>query len=275
MEAELELQRLQEGDTFRGFSTLLRKENRAWWATRRWWVNAVIWVVLLSGLQANMLFVPTIANLATEADIARAGGLNEYVVSMGLNVLFEFGTTVVAIGAVVLSMDACISERESGVCPWLLSRPAARRSYVLAKLASSLIAMLVLLIGIPSLVGYGMLSMKLGSLFPPGPFLAGLGLMILHVMFYLTLTVTLGVFFTNRIPVLALALGSVLGGSLVGGLIRPLLHVTPWMLPKLASLAASGQYAAVIAGASAIIASALWCVVFAAAALWKFERMDL
>ncbi len=275
MAAELELQRVQESGVFRGFSRLFRKENRAWWGTRRWWFNAVIWLVLLSGLQANMLFVPTIANLATEADIARAGGLNEHIVSMGLSVLFEFGTTVVAIGAVVLSMDACITERENGVCPWLLSKPAARRSYVLAKLASNLIAMLVLLIGIPSLVGYGMLSLKLGSLFPLAPFLAGLGVMILHVLFYLTLTIMLGIFFNNRIPVLALALGSVLGGSLVGGLIRPLLQVTPWMLPKIASLAASGQYAAVTAGASAILASAFWCVVFTAAALWKFERMDL
>lgn len=275
MAAELEMQRVQESEIFRGFSTLLRKENRAWWRTRRWWVNALVWTALLCGLQANMLFVPTIAEMATEADIIRAGGLDEYIVSMGLNVLFEFGTTVVAIGAVVLSMDACITERENGVCSWLLSKPAARRSYVLAKLAANLTAFLALLIGLPTLIGYAMLSLRLGSWFPIAPFLAGIGIMVLHVLFYLTLTIMLGIFFSRRIPVVAISLGSVLGGSLVGGFIRPLFHVTPWMLPKLASLAASGQYEAVGAGSGAILASAAWTVIFTAAALWKFERMDL
>ena len=74
--------------------------------------------------------MPTIAGLATEAEIASAGSLTAYIVLMGLTVFFEFGTTVLGIGAVVLSQDAIIGEKQSGVAEWLLAKPVARRSYV-------------------------------------------------------------------------------------------------------------------------------------------------
>ncbi len=98
MAANIEFELVKELSGLRGFTNLFHKENRAWWGTRRWWINALLWPVLMCGLLANMLFVPTIANLATEAEIARAGGLTAYILQMGLSVFFEFGTTVLALG---------------------------------------------------------------------------------------------------------------------------------------------------------------------------------
>jgi ABC-type transport system involved in multi-copper enzyme maturation permease subunit len=275
MTSKIELQRITEGNKFRGFSTLFNKEISAWWATRRWWLNAIIWPVIICGLLANMLFIPTIANMASDAEISGAGSVTAYVIGLGLNVLFEFGTMVVAIGAVVLSLDAVFNELDKGICAWLLAKPVTRRSYILAKLAAYFISILVLLIGLPTLIGYAMLSIRSGSLFPMAPFLSGIGIMVLHTTFYLTLTVMLSLFFTSRIPLLAVTLGSALGGSLLGGLMQPLLHITPWMLPKIAALAASGQNTAISDWASTIIFSSIWVAIFIVAGLWKFEKMDL
>jgi ABC-type transport system involved in multi-copper enzyme maturation permease subunit len=274
MAANMEFELVKELNGVRGFTNLFHKENRAWWGTRRWWINALLWPVLMCGLLANMLFVPTIANLATEAEIAQAGGLTSHILLMGLSVFFEFGTTVLALGAIVLTQDAIISEKQSGVAEWLLSKPIARRSYILAKLAANTLPMLVLMVGLPTAIGYGMLSLRGGEPFPVIPFLSGVGIMIAHAFFYLTLTLMLGTIFDNRGPILGIALGSVLGGNLLGGLFKPLLYVTPWMLPKVASLTASSQALPPEIGLAPLAATALWCVVFTIIAMAKFEKAE-
>jgi ABC-2 type transport system permease protein len=274
MAANIEFEFVKELNGFRGFSNLFHKENRAWWGTRRWWINALLWPVLMCGLLANMLFVPTVANLATEADIARAGGLTAHILLMGLSVFFEFGTTVLALGAVVLTQDAILGEKQSGVAEWLLAKPIARRSYILAKLAANAVPMLVLMVGAPAAIAYGMFSLRSGALFPWMPFLSAVGIMIVHAFFYLTLTLMLGTIFNNRGPILGIALGSVLGGSLLGGLFKPLMYVTPWMLPKIASLTASSQAVPPEIGFAPLVATVLWSVVFVIVALAKYEKTE-
>jgi ABC-2 type transport system permease protein len=274
MAANIEFELVNELNGLRGFTNLFHKENRAWWSTRRWWINALLWPVLMCGLLANMLFVPTIANLATEAEIAQAGGLTAHVLLMGLSVFFEFGTTVLALGAIVLTQDAIISEKQSGVAEWLLSKPIARRSYILAKLAANTLPMLVLMVGLPAAIAYGMLSLRAGEAFAVMPFVSAVGIMLVHALFYLTLTLMLGTIFNNRGPILGIALGSVLGGNLLGGLIKPLLYVTPWMLPKVASLTASSQALPSESGIAPLGATILWSVVFVIVAMVRFERTE-
>lgn len=274
MGANLEFQPVNEWDALRGFANLFRKEARAWWGTRRWLINLLLWPVLMCGLLANMLFVPTVANLATEAEIASAGSLTAYIVLMGLNVFFEFGTTLLGIGCVVSFQDAILSERQNGVAEWLLAKPVARRSYVLAKVAANALPVLLLMAGLPAVIGYGLLSLRAGGWFPVLPFLAGVGIMSVHAFFYLTLTLMLGTVFNNRGPILGIALGSVLGGSLLGSLLKPLLYIMPWMLPKVASLAASGQAVPPEVGIAPLVATLLWSLVFILVALAKFERTE-
>jgi len=82
-----------------------------------------------------------------------------------------------------------------------------RRSYVLAKLAANALPMLVLLVGLPSLLAYSMLSLRMGAPFPVAPFLSAVGIMTVHTLFYLTLTLMLGTIFNNRGPILGITLG--------------------------------------------------------------------
>ena len=275
MAANLELERVKERSGLRGFSNLFRKENRAWWGTRRWWINALLWTVLLGGLTAIMLFASgEEVNEATEAEITQAGGLLAYILLLGLNVFFQFGVPVLAIGTVILAQDLIIGEKQSGVAEWLLSKPVTRRAYVLAKVAANALGVFALLVGLPSVVAYGMLSLRMGAPFPLAPFLSAVGIMTVHTLFYLTLTLMLGTIFNNRGPILGIALASVLGGGMLGGFIKPLFYVTPWMLPKVALLTATGQAIPAEMGIASLVATALWSVVFIFVALVKFEKME-
>ncbi len=275
MSTNLDLQKVIEWEGLRGFSNLFRKENGAWWGTRRWWINTLLWTVLLCGLMAFMLFVPNEEVYeASEAEIALAGGLIPYILSLGLNVFFEFGVSILAIWTVILSQDLIIGEKQSGVAEWLLSKPVMRRSYVLAKLAANALPMLVLLVGLPSVLAYGMLSLRMGAPFPAAPFLSAVGIMTAHTLFYLTLTLMLGTIFNNRSPILGLALASVLGGGMLGGFIKPLFYVTPWVLPKVAWLTATGQAIPAELKIASLVATGLWSVVFIFMALAKFEKME-
>jgi ABC-2 type transport system permease protein len=275
MAANLELLRVKERNGLRGFSNLFRKETRAWWGTRRWWINALLWTGLLCGLTAIMLFVPSEEfNQATEAEIAQAGGETAFILLLGLNVFFQFGVPVLAIGTIILAQDLIIGERQSGVAEWLLSKPVTRRAYVLAKLAATALAVFALLIGLPSVVAYGLLSLRLGTPFPLAPFLSAVGIMAVHSLFYLTLTLMLGTIFNNRGPILGIAVGSVLAGGMLGSLLRQLYYVTPWTLPQVALSTATGQATLAEMEIASLIATALWSVVFIIVAFAKFEKVE-
>jgi len=274
MASKLNVQPVTEWSAVRGFANLLRKENRAWWGTRRWWINALLWSGLIGGLMANMLFVPTIASLASEAEIEQAGGLTAYISQMGAGVLFEFGAVVLAISVVVLIQDSILGERQSGLTAWLLSQPVARRAYLFAKLAANGLAILVLLVGLPAVLGYGLLSIRLGVAFPILSFLVGVGVLALHTLFYLALTLALGTIFNSRAPILGVGLGSALGGGMLGSLFQPLLYVTPWMLPKVAALLANHQVVPAAMLWPPLAAALLWSVLFVCMAQIRLERME-
>ncbi len=275
MAANSQLHRVNEWAGLRGFANLYRKEHRAWWGTRRWWFNALLWTALLCGLLAIPLFMPVeMVTGATEAEIAQSGGLNAYVVMLGLGVFFEFGVLAVGVGVVLLAHDLIIGEKQDGVAEWLLSRPVTRRAFVLAKLAANALGMSAVLVGLPSVVAYGMVSARFGTLYPLPSFLSAVGIMTAHGLFYLTLTLMLGTVFNNRVPILGIALGSVLGGNILGGFIKPLFYITPWMLPKVASLTAAGQAMPAAIGTAPLVFSVLWSVAFIFVALAKFEKTE-
>lgn len=69
-------------------------------------------------------------------------------------------------------------------------------------------------------------------------------------------------------------MGSILGGGLLGGFIEPLFWITPWMLPKVAWLTATGQAISPEMRLSALVATAVWSATFIFVALIKFEKTE-
>ena len=275
MTANVVFERAAQGGALRGFGNLYRKEHRAWWGTRRWWINALLWTVLLGGLTALMLFAAADeVSDASPAEIAQAGGEVGYMLMLGLDMFFQFGVPVLAIGTIVLLQDTVVGDRQSGMAAWLLSKPVTRRAYVLAKATANGLGVLVLLIALPSVVVYGLLSLRLAALYPALHFLAGVGLLTIHTLFYLTLTLMLGTLFNGRGPILGITLASVLGGGMLGSLIEPLSYVMPWMLPNLARAAAAGEALPAGLGTAAVVATILWSYLFIFVALYQFDKVE-
>jgi hypothetical protein len=106
------------------------------------------------------------------------------------------------------------------------------------------------------------------------PFLAGVAIAALSQLFYLTLTVMLGTFFSSRGPIAGIGIGFIMTGLLLKGFIPfPVLIVTPWPLPDVAGGLALGSELPSI-WPLPIIATAFWIVVMSAAALWRFGREE-
>src|SRR5512137_88236 len=74
-----------------GLNNLFRKENRDWWGTRSWLVQAIIWTAILIGILATVLFAETNGS----AGFALLGG--KWVI--GLTVFFSVAGIALSIGA--------------------------------------------------------------------------------------------------------------------------------------------------------------------------------
>jgi ABC-2 type transport system permease protein len=247
-----------------GFENMLRKENHLWWGTRRWIWQALLWLIIINGMIILMLFIlPSIA-----VDDGEAAELPN-----GTEALFNMSLTFITIGAVVLCQSVIVDEKTSGTGEWVLSKPLSRSAFLLAKLAGNGLGIFTLLIALQSLVAYGLIWLKDGVPSPVLPFLMGIGLMSLHVLFYMTLTILLGVFYQNRAVIIALPLGFLLSGGLLSGLVGDLVYVLPWPVPSLLPLLVQGvelPQTAVLP----FIMTGVWSLVFTAIALWKFERTE-
>ena len=272
MNANLELKRVKEWGWMRGFANLYRKESRAWWSTKRWWINGLLWTVLVAGWVAVWVFImPSLYAAAGSTVMTDLGG----PLVMGLKMFFTIaGGTLIAVGLIVLCQDLIIGEKQSGLTEWMLANPVQRKAYLLAKLCASLVAILLLLIVLPGAAAYGVLSLATGGPLALQPFLEGMGILVLHSLFYLTLTLMLGTFFGSRSAILGIPLGILLTGMFFSGILKPLLYVSPWLLPQFAEAVAGGV--PVPAGLlwPPLLATGLWCLVFTCAALIKFERSE-
>lgn len=275
MAANMEFVRVNELNGLRGFSNLLHKENRAWWGTRQWWINALLWTGMLGGLTGLMVFVmPSLAAASGDPEVAAMGGEIAFGMELGRTVFFQMSCLALAIGMVVLFQDAFLSEKHAGVTEWILSKPVERRSYVLAKLAAALFDLPLLLIVLPSLIAYLLLSLRGGTPYPLLPFLGGVGIVSIHTLFYLTLTLMLGTIFNSRGPILGITLGFLLGGSVLGGLVKPLLYITPWMLSKVVPMVVGEQPYPVDLLWTPLATSLLWSMIFVIVAMAKFEKTE-
>jgi ABC-2 type transport system permease protein len=268
-----------------GLGNMLHKENAKWWNWKSLAAQLIIWTVIVNSLVAMAVFIlpqtPIPANVkdqvnasgdpdaAAAFDFSPAG-----ILTLGLSMFFQIMGAALLIGGVIIAHDAILKERESGTAAWLLSKPISRQSFVLSKLIANIVGLLVVVVAVQAIIAYAQISIGYGGLAPVMPFLGGLGIMALNGLFYMVLALALGAFTLNR--GIALGLPIVLGlvGGLLLGVFEQLQYVTPWTLGDIALAAAKG--------ASLpdwwifpVIATIVWTLVFAGAAIRRFEQIEL
>ncbi len=197
-----------------GLGPLLRKELLEAWRTRRVLVVAIVFT-------AFGIISPFLARYLPELIKGLAGGQVQIVIPPPTvaDAVDQFGKNLGQAGilaAVLLAMGSVATEKERGTAALLLSKPASRGAYLLAKMLAISATLAVALL-LASVAGYAYTALLFESL-PPLGWAAMTALLLLMLVVYAALTF-LGSVLT-RSAVAAAAIG--VGGLLVVALISVL-----------------------------------------------------
>ena len=243
-----------------GFGNMLRKELGQWWGTRTWWVQILIWVLILNGITTIVALTET--------------GTPEAVLQEAVQTFLDIAVLAVGIGTIIVAQGAIVGEKQLGTAAWVMSKPASRSAFILAKTLAYAIGYGITAIIIPSAIFIITMRQLNPVQLALMPFIAGVALAALGQLFYLTLTLMLGTFFSSRGPIAGIGIVFIMTGLLLNGFIPfQVLIVTPWPLPDVAAGLALGTELPSVWPVP-IIAVAVWIVVMTAVALWRFEREE-
>jgi len=261
------LQPVKERGWRQGFTNFLRKENGEWWGTRRWWVQSLLWLLIINGILAVGIWVVPIYEPAEAA-----------VTAENLGIFIQLMTWFPMFAVIVIIQGAVIGEKQSGTAAWIMSAPVSRSAFILAKLVANAIGFFVTVILLQGLVAYVQLSLSEGSLLPIVPYLAMLALLSLYLLFYLALTLMLGTFFDTRGPVLGIAMvvaiGSMLSiGNLFAGFLPRIVVLLPESIPGILTLMVQGEPLPDVWPIPIILMSG-YSLLFIVLAIWRFGREE-
>jgi len=197
---------------------------------------------------------------------------------VGIASLFQVGALALPVGAILLAHAETVNERQLGVTEWLLSKPLSRPAYVLSKLLAHGFGVLVILVALQGALAYGLAWLAIGEPFPLSPYLVGMAGLAVNTLFYLALTLMMGVLTANRPLLLGVSLGTHFGGTMVIGLfgkfIGKFAFAMPWQLFQALPASVLGAPLPVSIWVP-IGVTAVLSVVCVAVTLARFERLEL
>lgn len=264
-----------------GFGNLFTNESHHWWGTWQWAIQVLIWMAIINGMLAMVaLAAPKIeaAQARMEVSEVEAAAAIETLSETALRVFFIFSGLAPAVGVVIIGQDAIIQERQTGTAAWVFSKPVSRAAFLLSKISADALGILVTMVLAQGVVAYFIYKASTGIALSIPSSLAGLGLVYLLLLFYLSLTLMLGTLFRSRGPVIGIPMVLIFGNQLAG-LAPWLSKIMPWNLvmdlgpeqPALAIMLAQGQPLPTVAP---MIGTAVLSIVFIIVALWRFQQEE-
>lgn len=255
----------REGGWRMGLGNMLAKEINSWLRTRRWWIQCLIALLILNGCFA--------LNMRDSQRSLQNAGLNFLIVA----------AMVAPFAAMVLGQDSILGERHSGTAAWVLSKPLRRPAFILSKLIANGLGLLVTWVVLPGGIAYlqfkayGLDQLTIASC------AAGMGLVYLNLLFYLTLALMLATFFNGRGPGLGIALLNFM--IVLPFLAEPIMEYAPWLLKVMpwnllvpfganSPLAGYLMLSVPLPTLIPIIATAVWCGLFVGVAIWRISREE-
>lgn len=249
----------------RGLRNLLRVEFAGWFGSSRWWVQILIWTAIVDG----MLLVGSLS-----APGAEGADVSVMMFNLCLGIFAPIGVTVLMMGAVV-------EEKQTGTAAWVLSKPASRPAFILAKLVANGVGVVVTMVAVQGVLAYLILTLLARVPVSPAGFLAALGVHVVNLFFYVTLTTMLGTLFNHRGPVVGLPIAFAFMQQYLSGLGPVVANLLPWTLVAPPVLTPTSSVApALMVGSRPdsllpIVAVAVESMVFIVVALWAFSREEL
>lgn len=247
----------------RGLNTMLRSGLGRWFKTRMWWVQCLIWGCLSGFILAAIAFnsqPPPVEEL--------------------LIIFAVFAGVFPAVGVVIIMQDAVVGEKREGTAAWVLSKPLTRPAFMLSKIISNSVGMLVTMLVVPYLIALAIITISTKSSINPLGFLEAMGVIFTSHFFFLALTLMLGTFFDSRGPVIGIPLGILFMQQNLIGFLPALGYVLPWNLvipmgdtPSLLTSLISNipiQTDQLITLAAIIVESLIFILI----GLWRFNREE-
>jgi ABC-2 type transport system permease protein len=243
----------------RGLGNLFRKEMSEWFGTRKWLVQMLIWFLLVNGITTIILVTG-----ANEGAVITEH-TNE-VVSTFPQILI----IMVGIGLVISFQGAIIGEKQLGTAAWVMSKPASRQAFIVAKAAANIIGYGLTGVIAPTAVFLLETRFLVPLSFDMAPFLSGLVIVSVSLLFYLMLTLMLGTVFNGRGAITGIGIGLLLFGQVAKGFVPQTIQLaTPWPLMDVAAGLSINQPLPDI-WPIPVAVCAVWIVIFSAIALWRF-----
>jgi ABC-2 type transport system permease protein len=150
----------------------------------------------------------------------------------------------------------------------------SRSAFVLAKFVAYAVSFVSLAIVAPSAVFYGESMVLAGRTPDLSVFLAGAGIMAIHTLFYLALTLLLGTLFDTRGPIGGIAMGLLFVGFLPPSLVpQAAMLALPWTLKDSAVGLVLGSALPAV-WIIPVVATLLWIALFLGVALGRFGREE-
>lgn len=252
-----------------GFGNMFGKEMGEWFRTRRWMWQSLIWLSIINGFIAFILFLIPVID-PSEAQVEGAPPADV----MAVTLFFAFSVMAGSIGMIILAQDEIIQEKQSGTAAWILSKPVSRQAFILTKMLSNITGGVIFIVALPAFVALVEIYLAVQHSVPIVPFLAGTAVVLLALIFYLSLVILLGVLFEQRGPVLGIAFGVMFGGLIASQFAPQVSFFLPVNMDKIAFSISQGQALPAMA-VSQLIATAAWSILFIAIALWRFQHTEL
>jgi ABC-2 type transport system permease protein len=254
-----------------GFMNLLRKENNTWWGTRKWWIQALIWIFISNGVIAFILWGIPLIDPSAKTTVNRSDAYEL------IKVFIQMESFFAPFGVMVLAQGLIVNEKKFSTAAWLLSNPVSRSSFINSKLLAHGWAIFIILVLIPSLVAYLQVALKAGIFFNPLPFIYASGVLCLFLLFFLALALMLGTLFNSTGPVIGIPIALLVGMSLLpqilGRLLPWLIMILPSRLTELALLLVARQLLPTD-WHFPVISTGVLVVVFIAVAILRFAKEE-
>jgi len=251
---------VRDGRWLGGFGNMLGKELGQWWRTGIWWIQTLIWVFILNGV-------------STVVALTESGAPQERLQEVVLTFL-PMCVGAVAIGAVITVQGAVVGEKQLGTAAWVISKPASRAAFILAKVVAYALGFWITAIIIPSSIFIIEMQQLIPAPLTLNSFLAGVAVAALSQLFYIALTLMLGTFFSSRGPIAGIGIGLIMTGLLLKSFIPlQVMIFTPWPLQDLSGAIALGMPLPSVWFVP-ILATSFWIVLMTVMALWRFGREE-
>ncbi len=245
----------------RGYGNMLRSGLAGWFKTRTWWVNSLIWGAVVTGMLGRFAF-------------SRPG-----VISLGsiMRTFSETAGLIPAVGVIIALQDALVSEKRRGTAAWVLSKPLTREGFLVSKVVSNSLGVLVSMVAVPMILGYILMSIIQRSLLNPIGFLGCVFLFFVIDFFFLSFTLMLGALFSSRAPVIGIPLAVFFLYLYMIGQLPALRFILPMSLIYTPDNLANAllMHTSIQQEQLLILGIILLeCVFFLSVALWRFNRQE-